>query len=404
MDFLRRHKILLLILVIAVLYYPRFIKRPAGMTDFPFAANCMLHEEVMKTCAPIYTYPPVFAFFMIPFVPLPMGLRNVLWYAILVGATVASFRLCERLTLRTLPAPLQGNELRAFRILALLLSLKFILSVFENQAYDVVVLLCVLVGLEGLTAGKDFRASAGFALGAALKATPLLFLPYLLLRRSWKPFLYCVVLYAGLSLLPDVFFTPKGASSGYFGAWLQEIAGGAFLKKAGTQWWEGVNILNQALRTPVYRLTLAAGAQNHFPAIIFAVHLAYILAVAALLVLSARIEKPHALDGSVLVVSMLLLSPMSSKSHFVVLMLPYAVSAAYLVAEPRLRRVGGILLGASFALNTLTSRGIIGDRLSTLALSAGCVAIGTLILLFFMGYVILDRRNQPSRPQLPSLS
>ncbi len=396
MDFLRRHKVLLLILLAAVLYYPRFIKRPAGMTDFPFAANCMLHEEAMKTCMPIYTYPPAFAFFMIPFVPLPMGLRNVLWYAILVGATVASFRLCERLTLRSLPAPLEGKELTAFRILALLLSLKFILSVFENQAYDVVVLLCVLVGLEGLAAGKDFRASAGFALGAALKATPLLFLPYLLLRRSWKPFLYCVVLYTFLSLLPDVVFTPKGGSSGYFVAWLQDIAGGAFLKKAETQWWEGVNILNQALRTPVYRLTLALGAQDRFPAIIFSVHLAYIVLVTALLLLSARIDKPHALDGSVLVASMLLLSPMSSKSHFVVLMLPYAVSSAWLVSQPRLRRSGGILLGASFALNTLTSRGIIGDRLSNLALSAGCVALGTLTLLFFVGYIILDRRSPPA--------
>ena len=40
----------------------------------------------------------------------------------------------------------------------------------------------------------------------------------------------------------------------------------------------------------------------------------------------------------------------------------------------------GLLLGASFALNSLTSRTLIGDDRSTVLLSMGCVTVGTLLL------------------------
>ena len=75
-DFLRRNKIQLLLWAAVALFYARFIRRPDGMTLFPLAANCLLQGETMNTCAPLFTYPPAFAFFMIPFVPLPMWARN----------------------------------------------------------------------------------------------------------------------------------------------------------------------------------------------------------------------------------------------------------------------------------------------------------------------------------------
>ncbi len=46
-------------------------RHPEGMKLFALAANCLLQGEVMNTCAPAFTYPPAFAFFMIPFGPPP---------------------------------------------------------------------------------------------------------------------------------------------------------------------------------------------------------------------------------------------------------------------------------------------------------------------------------------------
>ena len=389
-DFLRRNKIQLLLWAVVALFYARFIRHPEGMKLFPFAANCLLQGEKMNTCAPLFTYPPAFAFFMIPFAPLPMWTRNLLWYAALVGATWLSFRLCERLTRMAFPGPWQQRDLTTMRFLALALSLKFILSVFENQAYDGIVFLFLLVGLEGMASGKDLRASIGFGVAAALKATPLLFFPYLLLRGRVKLFLACVAVYLGISFLPDLFFTPKGAPPGYFGTWLNDIAGGALKSTVESKdmWFEGPGVLNQSLRSLVFRLSTELGYTAHFHTILAAVYIGYLFLTFALLLGSARIVNPYLLDGSLLVVGMLMLSPMSSKSHFVALMLPYMALSAYVIREQRMRWIGGGVLAVSFALNSLMSKGLLGRDLGNIALSAGSVTIGTLVLLIFLGYII----------------
>jgi hypothetical protein len=53
------------------------------------------------------------------------------------------------------------------------------------------------------------------------------------------------------------------------------------------------------------------------------------------------------------------------------------------------------VLAASFALTTLTSKGIIGKRLAEICLTWGCVTVGTLVLLVFIGYLVLRRQGRP---------
>lgn len=369
------------------------------MTLFPLAANCLLQGEAMSACAPGFTYPPASAFFMIPFAPLPMWTRNLLWYAALVGATWLSFRLCERLARMTFPGPWQQRELVRMRFLALALSLRFILAVFENQAYDGIVFLFLLVGVEGMARGKDLQSSAGFGMAAALKATPLLFFPYLLLRGRVKLFFACVAIYLGISFLPDLFFTLKGAPQGYFGTWLNDIAGGALKSTAASQgmWFEGPGVLNQSLRSLVFRFSTGSGYSDHFHEILAALYIGYLCLTLAFLLKSAKMVNPYLLDSSVLVVGMLMLSPMSSKSHFVVLMLPYMALSAYVIREQRMRWIGGGVLAVSFALTSLTSKGLLGRDLGNIALSAGCVTVGALVLLIFLGYIIsMEGKTNPS--------
>ena len=94
LEFVRRHKFILLVMVAAALYYPRFIHRPQGFTFYPAGAEAMLHQIPLEVGVPTFTYPPLFAFVMIPFVFLPPWLRDLLWYAVLVGSTCLGFRLC----------------------------------------------------------------------------------------------------------------------------------------------------------------------------------------------------------------------------------------------------------------------------------------------------------------------
>ena len=401
-GFLRRYRVPLLLGAAVLAFYPRFIQRPDGMTLYPLAATCLMRGEAILSCAPGFTYPPAFAFFMIPFSFVSTTGRNLLWYAILVGSTLLSFRICERITRKALPAPLPEFQTTWLRILTLLLSLKFILSVFENQAYQGIVFLSVLWGLEGMMEGKDLQAAAGFALGAALQATPLLFFPYFLLRGRGRLFLYSIGIYLAASLLPDLFFPTKGTTPGHFGTWWRDIAGGAAMSTASSlgMWFEGPGLLNQSLRALAYRFAVDWGHSSRFHGILWTVYLGYLGLTAALLLASAKREAPEPLDGSLLLIGMLMLSPMSSKSHFVVLMLPYMALSAYVIREPRWRWPGGSVLFASFALTTLTSRDLVGRHLAKAFLSAGCVTLGTLVLLIFLAAILVDEiRSRAEGPR-----
>lgn len=167
----------LLILVAAAAYYARFVKVPAGMEMYPKAAFCLLHGAMLQACDVGFTYPPIFAFLVLPLEPLPLWLRDLIWYLVTVGAVIGSYKLAERIARNAVAMPLNAVELGWLRLLGLLLSLKLILAVFENQSYDALVLVVLLLGLAALASGRDFWSGAALGLAAALKATPLIFLP-----------------------------------------------------------------------------------------------------------------------------------------------------------------------------------------------------------------------------------
>jgi hypothetical protein len=382
-----------LLLVVAV-YYPRFIKNPDGMVLYPEAASCLLAERAMAECAPRFTYPPIFAFLMIPFVPMPMWLRNLVWYALSISVIVWSVRLCESLTVNATGLERDRRVLWWFRGLSLLLSLKFMLAVLENQAYDYLVFFLIVVGIRGMVTGNKAPASLGLASAAALKATPVLFFPYLFYRKRW--FLACatVVAFVGLSLLPDLFFSPSTGSSTYVGGWLSGIAG-ASLSGGGDaavaqHFGGGENPLNQSLRSFVYRLLQTAGLLPYFHVALYAAYLVVLIAVWDVVRRSARLEASRLFDASAILVAMLLLSPMSSKSHFITLVLPYMLIVAVLCQRRHLRRSVGVVLGVSFALNSLTSRTIVGDAASDVWLSMGCVTIGTALVGVMIWLIVVD--------------
>jgi len=393
MDWLRRHKFALLLAVVVAAYYPRFARQ--AFTLYPLGGQALLQGQPLEAVAPGFTYPPFFAFCMIPFTWLPVGLRTPLWYAVMVGSIIACFRVCERLCVTGEWTP---RELGWLRGLTLLLSLKVTLAVFENQAYDSVVFLLILVGLRELLKAHPLNSAMGLGASTALKATPLLFFPYLLLRGRLKMLVLGLVFFAGFSFLPDLLFTPRDGASGYFVTWMRTIAGSAMQTGATSgepttlRQWQQLNPLNQSLRSVVYQWTIGGSYEPHTKTVLYTVYLAYLLVVGTLLVWPRGAARSVALDGSLVLISMLMLSPMSSKSHFVVLMLPYMLTGSYVIREPRFRWVGGTFLGLSFALITLTSRDLIGKTLSDLCLSAGCVVYGTLALLAALGYIILKQK------------
>src|SRR6516164_620276 len=305
--------------LVAAAYYPRFVKLPAGMETYPQAAACLWHGQVLQVCDPGFTYPPFFALVMLPFVPMPLWLRDLVWYGVTLAAAFGAFKLSETIAGKSLAAPLVRAELFWLRLFALLLSAKLILAVFENQAYDALVLVAVLIGLFALSADRPLAAGAGLALAAALKATPLIFLPYLLLKRYFVAAAAFVLVYALASLLPDLLFAPAGGP-GYFSTWLGEVAGPALgINRAGAPFafWDGANILNHSLRGAVALNVDEAHHRGLFEAALAFADGCFVVLVGTLLAVSPRRPQAIAIDGSLLLIAMLMLSPMTSRSHYV---------------------------------------------------------------------------------------
>jgi len=210
-------------------------------------------------------------------------------------------------------------ELFWLRLFALLLSAKLILAVFENQAYDALVLVAVLIGLFALSADRPLAAGAGLALAAALKATPLIFLPYLLWKRYFAAAAAFVLVYALASLLPDLLFAPAGGP-GYFSTWLGEVAGPSLgINPVGAPFafWDGANILNHSLRGAVSLNVDEAHHRSLFEAALAFADGCFVVLVGTLLAVSPRRPQAIAIDGSLLLIAMLMLSPMTSRSHYV---------------------------------------------------------------------------------------
>jgi hypothetical protein len=392
-DAVQRHGCWIVAAIAVVAYYPRFIKDPAGMELYPAAAGCLLRGEMLLKCAVGFTYPPFFALMMTPFVPMPMWFRNAIWYVILIGSIVACLKLSEVLARRIFSGEWTTRELSWFRVLTFVLSLKFILAVLENQAFDVLVLLFVLIGLLGLVVDRWLVAGAGFALAAALKTTPLIFLPYLLVKRRFMEATAFIAVFGFTSMLPDL-LVPSN-QSGYLVTWLEQVGLGPFLAEKVTiefNFWSGPNLLNQSLRGAVARIISESSQHQQFVVILVVTLALFILCVAALMLKSRRSDQFIPIDGALLLISMLMLSPMTSRSHYIALILPYSILTAALVRDYSARRVGAFVLTASFVLATGTYNDLAGQYLSELAARYDLPTMGALVLIVYLGVLIWSRQ------------
>jgi len=393
---LRRYGPWAALLIAAAAYYPRFAKDTVGMIVYPQAGGCVLQGASLRTCAEPFSYPPAFALPMAPFALMPMGARVAVWYVISIAATVGCFALSEKLVRRLPLGQWCETELVWLRVAAIIASSKFVLAVYEYQAYDILALLIVLAGLWALAERRALLSGAVLALATAIKATPLVFLPYLVVKRRYLAAAVFVVVLVVLSLLPDGYAALKGTHPHYLQTWLGQIAGPALAHRSNDTvsfWdaWMGANNLNHSFRGMVARLVAGTSAQSHAEQILRAISAVYIAAVGLLLLRSARRDGLIAVDGSILAISMLVLSPMTSRYHYILLLLPYMTVIAIAIKEPRLRIAASLAAGASFVMATAMSNDLSGQWLTEWSYAHNFLIYSALVLFVFLAWCILRR-------------
>jgi alpha-1,2-mannosyltransferase len=394
----QRHAPWIVAVIAIAAYYLRFIKEAAGLLVYPAAAECMLRGETPLHCkAPLFTsppflhftYPPFFALLVTPLVAMPVRLREVIWYLVLIGTLVASLQLCEALARRLFPGEWTQRELALFRILTFVLSLKFMLAVLENQAFDSIALVFILLGLFALVSGRSVLAGAGFAVAAALKVTPLIFLPYLLVKRRFAGAAAFVVVLVLLTLLPDILLPPK--ESWHFTIWVREVVLGPFFidpTSIKLPFWVGNTPMNQSFRGALARIISEGDQSQQFAMALHIVIGLYALGIGFVMLKSLLHDRLIAVDGALLVISALVLSPVSSQSHFVGLMLPYSILAAALIKDRSTRASNAAVLLVSFLLATATSNDLVGRSFTAWALWNNLPVLGTLVLIVQLGVLI----------------
>lgn len=385
-------------------YFPRF-RHGDGSTIFSAAADCMLRGQTPRHCGElIYAYPPFFALLWTPLVLMPVWLRVVVWYLIVVGTILASLRICETLARRLFPGEWSQRGLAAFRLLTFVLSLKFILAALENQAYDSVAVLFILSGLLALISGRPLLGAASLATAAALKVTPLIFLPYLLFKRHFAAAGVFTAVLVLLSLLPDILLPPT--TQWHITVWLRDVILAPLNLKPGFDlpFWVTDSPMNQTFCAAVvrfftgthqqqpYEVVFAIMQSRPFAIVLYSVMGLYILIIGFVMLKSRRLDRLIAIDGSLLVVSALLLTPVSSQSHFIVLMLPYALLTAALVNDGSTRIFNVVMLLVSFALATATSNDLVGRSFTGWALWNNLPVFGTLVLIVPLAILIRGQK------------
>jgi hypothetical protein len=391
------------VIAAAAYYYFRFQKYPAGLNLYRHAAECMWNQQVLQSCELYFTYPPIFAFLMLPFVSVPIWLATLIWYGVTLICTVLCCWACEHLAVRMFPGRWSDRQREWLRLWGILVSLKFILAVYEDQAYDFLVLPMTLFGILALTDRRDFLAGLSLGAAAALKVTPLIFLPYLIFKRRFAAagiFIIALVLF---SFLPDLFFHPQEGPHGYFMTWVREIAAPGLFDDASTSkypFWSGANPYNLSLRGAV---ALAIDKTPYEPDFLFwlrAVQLTFIVVMIALFIAASR-ARMIPLEGALLIISALMLAPMTGRGHYVGLLLPYYLIVAGVLMDRNNGWFGIAALGISYSLSGIP-REIVPRAFSEFMRMHSDIIYATLILIVYFAVIIKSPGRWGILPTAPS--
>lgn len=374
-------------------YYRRFAKDTVGMEVYPQGGACVVQGEPLRTCAELFSYPPAFAFLMAPFAAMPMGLRIVVWYLVSIAATIGCFWVSEKLVLKLLPGRWSQIELAWLRIVTVIVSLKFVLAVFEYQAYDTLAAFIIVLGLWAVLQNRTFVSGALLALAAAIKATPLVFLPYLVVKRRFVAAAIFVAVFVGLWALPDLYSALKGLYPHYTENWIKQIVTPALAHEQtdATFWktWMGANILNHSFRGTVARMVVGTAAEVHGQLVLYSLCAVYVAVIGLLLLRSARRDGFVAVDGSILVIAMMMLSPMTSRYHYILLVLPYMTVIGLAIRDRSLRVPAIITMAIAFIMGTATSNDLAGHFLTEWSYQHNFLVISALALQVFLAFVIM---------------
>jgi len=328
----------------------------------PAGARLLSGESLYLVGDP-FCYPPFSAVIAVPFVWLPMWVSNVVFQLISFAAMIWFIRTSWQLS--------GGGRLPEERdkfqreiwiaMLALLCAFRFSTNALAHGQSDLLIGLLLMLGAAALANGRSALAGVCWGLGAAFKGPPLLLVLYLIWRRQIAATVTMLVVFFAASLLPDVIHHVPGGKF-WIAVWLERYFEPIFEPGHPPGIWFELFNANQSIAGAVGRwfntswttqgkelvLVRRADAPNPDVLKIITYGCYGLLAIGSAIVmwppfrqLKSRFdhaivvdtERFHRLVYEVAICLCLvpLVSPMSSRSHFCVLLLPAMCLARFTV-------------------------------------------------------------------------
>jgi hypothetical protein len=381
------------------------------------AARMMKGENIYrKTDVHTFAYPPFFALAFVPLAALPDAAHRTVWFLINAGLLAWIFVLLNRM----LQPVFRANEPRGpprwlFWIVVMAVAVRHLSSVLQNQSHDFIILLVSLLTVVSLANGEDKKAGAMAGIGAACKATPALFLVLFVWQRRFHAVLLFAMISVVLTFLPDLLLPQKEGGS-WLVSWtntmVKDVRIGEPADSSGV--WGAWNVLNQNLAGTLYRLfTLVETDGKVFIDVslwhmgrteLKVLTMASQLAIVAIILLACRPRYSADLaedektfrrlgEGGMILCGMVLLSPMSSKAHFCVLLVPIAFCVAQ-VFYRKGDRIQTALLVAMFVTGTLSTKGILRE-LGQTVLAYGTVTACALCAFAATAWILMKGSSAP---------
>jgi alpha-1,2-mannosyltransferase len=323
----------------------------------------------------LFTYPPLAALLFWPFSHLPVFAGQVTWDAINLGALVALIAV-------SIAAARSRGLVSSDWLAALVLLLPVALLLYpvrSDLALGQINIVLILMIVADLTTGLSWRSHSfphGVLVGlaAAVKLTPLVFIPYLVVSRQWRAACNAMLTFG---LVTGALFAVSPHAS-----WVYFTKDALDLRRVG----DSLAIGNQALHAAILRARLSPS-----PALFDLIAVGVLCGGVAIAAVAYRRSSPM-LAVLVCAATGLLLSPISWLHHYVWIV-PAVIWLAVGTDRPARGEWWALAAALTFVVVPPTSAGGSG---ALWFVRDDAYVIATLIFVGLVGVMLRFRRIAPS--------